>query len=76
MVDSDCVLPFEHKIDWREHSVIVEESDIENISDRLLEFHINKTSAEIMEIQTQNRRLWKEYFTPTGFVKHLGDFIQ
>lgn len=74
IVDSDCVLPFEHKIDWGKHSVIIEESDIENISDRLLEFHNNKTSSEIMEIQTNNRRIWKEYFTPLGFVKHLGDF--
>lgn len=74
-VDSDCVLPFAHKINWAEHIIIIEESDIENITDRLLEYHINKSSSEIMEIQTHNRRIWKEYFTPLGFVKHLGDFI-
>jgi hypothetical protein len=76
LVDSDCVLPFEHKINWNEHAVIVSQNDVDNIENLLLEFHESKSSSQIMKMQEENRRLWKEYFTPLGFVEHLGEFVE
>ena len=76
LVDSDCVLPFEHKIDWNKHALIIPETDIENIATRLVEYHENTASSEIAMLQVENRTIWKEYFTPLGFVRHLGDFIE
>lgn len=75
LIDSDCVLPFEHKINWNEHAVIVHQNDIDNIGNILIDFHESKSPSEIMKIQEENRRVWKEYFTPLGFVKHLGEFV-
>ena len=74
--DSDCVLPFEHKINWNEHALIVSQNDVNNIENILLEFHESKSSSQIMKMQEENRRLWKEYFTPLGFVEHLGEFVE
>lgn len=76
LVDSDCVLPFEHKIDWSEHACIIPQDEIKNIDSLLLEYHNKKTTSQIIKMQEENRRVWKEYFTPLGFVKHLGDFIE
>jgi hypothetical protein len=76
LVDTDCVLPYEHIVDWNEHALIIPESDINNIVDRVIEFDSELSASDIMAMQIKNRNVWKEYFTPLGFVKHLKDFIQ
>ena len=55
--------------------MIVHQNDIDNIGNILIDFHESKSPSEIIKIQEENRRLWKEYFTPLGFVKHLGEFV-
>ena len=75
LLDTDCVLPYEDIIDWNEHSLIIPESDINNIVERIIEYHENLTTGEVLTMQIKNRNVWKEYFTPLGFVKHLKDFI-
>jgi len=76
LLDTDCVLPYENIIDWKEQALIIPESDINNIVDILVDYHKNLSASRILEIQVKNRNIWKEYFTPVGFVKHLKDYIQ
>ncbi len=70
-INTDCVLPYDFVIDWKKYCVWVEESDINKIPEKVLEFH-NKTSAEeFKKLQIEIRDIWKEYFTPEGFFKNL-----
>ena len=72
LVDTDCVLPYEHLIDWNKHAIIVNEND--DIANVIIEFHKNTNEETLINMQKQNRKLWEEYFTPLSFIKHIGDF--
>jgi hypothetical protein len=66
-VDTDCVLPLDFDIDWREYCLWVDEADIDRIGDRVLEFHESLDDAEFAERQRACRRLWETHISPQGF---------
>ena len=66
-VDTDCVLPLDFDIDWREYCLWVDEADIDRIGDRVLEFHESLDDAEFAERQRACRRLWETHVSPQGF---------
>ncbi len=71
LVDTDCVLPFDFAIDWRQHVVWVEENQIDNIAGIVADFHASHSQSEFVDLQKRNRQLWQEYLSPLGFVKHI-----
>lgn len=66
-VDTDCVLPLDFEIDWRDYCIWVDESDIDRIGDRVVEFHESVSEAELQERQRACRRLWERHISPEGF---------
>lgn len=74
-VNTDCVLPFEDKINWKEHCIWIEETEINNIGDKIIEFHQNISSSDFIELQQKNRNLWKKYFPIQGFNHQLYKYI-
>jgi hypothetical protein len=66
-VDTDCVLPLEFDIAWRDYCVWVDEDEIDRIGDRVLEFHDSLDQAEFVERQRACRRLWESHVSPQGF---------
>jgi hypothetical protein len=66
-VDTECVLPLEFEVDWRDHCVWVEEDEIDVIGDRILAFHESVSDAEFEERQRACRRLWETRIAPQGF---------
>lgn len=66
-VDTDCVLPLDFDIDWRDHCVWVEEDEIDRLGDRVLEFHEALDEAEFEERQRACRQLWETRIRPEGF---------
>lgn len=74
-VNTDSVLPFDFLINWKQLCVWVEEKDIDNIDQKIIEFHNKITEAEFQELQKRLRFLWEEYFTPVGFFKNLALFL-
>jgi hypothetical protein len=74
-VDTDCVLPLEHEIDWRELCVWVDEHDVAKIGDRVAGFHASLTPADFADRQRACRHLWETHLSPHGFFKHFaGNF--
>ena len=59
-VNTDCLLPFEDKINWKNHVVWVEWEDRKNIVQRVADFHANLSTDEFVHLQINNRKLWKE----------------
>ena len=70
-IDTDCVLPLESLIDWKQYCVWVDESDVSRIGDRVAGFHASLTPAEFVERQHASRRLWETHLAPQGFFAHL-----
>jgi Exostosin family len=70
-VDTDCVLPYDFLVDWREHCVWVDEDDLPQIGDKVLEFHERLGEKEFLEVQHDRRRFWEEYISPEGFFSNF-----
>jgi hypothetical protein len=66
-VDTDCVLPYDFLVEWREHCVWIEEKDLQQIGQRVLKFHDELGPAEFIQLQHENRQLWEKYIAPEGF---------
>jgi Exostosin family len=70
-VNTDCVLPFENVIKWKDYCVWVEERDIPHIGEILADFHAGISSARFIELQIACRKLWLDYLSPESFIRHL-----
>nr|MDQ3805076.1 glycosyltransferase family 47 protein [Acidobacteriota bacterium] len=70
-VNTDCVLPFEEWVDWRQYCVWVEEEELPHIAERVAEFHERLSPAEFQDLQMACRRLWEEWLSPYGFFKNF-----
>jgi hypothetical protein len=66
-VDTDCVLPLDFDIAWRDYCVWVDECEIDRIGDRVLEFHESLDDAGFEERQRACRRVWETHVSPQGF---------
>lgn len=70
-VNTDCLLPFEDKINWKNHVVWVEWKDRENIAQLVADFHANLSDDEFVHLQMSNRKLWKETLSVEGMLEML-----
>jgi hypothetical protein len=70
-VDTDCVLPYSTRIDWKADCVWVDEKDIRQIGARVAEFHAALSDAEFVERQQRCRKLWEDYLSPEGFFRNF-----
>ena len=70
-IDTDCVLPFDFVVDWRDYCVWVDESEIDSIAEVVSAFHERLGEAEFTERQRRCRRFWEEYLSPFGFFANL-----
>lgn len=59
LLNTDCKLPLEDTIDWKQHCVIIEENEVSKMVEKILEFHNSKTEDQFLELQRNNRLLWK-----------------
>jgi Exostosin family len=70
-VDTDCVLPYDFLVDWRDYVVWIEEAQIDKIGELVLEFHERLSDAEFRDLQRECRRVWERYLRPEGFFENL-----
>jgi hypothetical protein len=71
LVNTDCVLPFENQINWKDYCVWVEDSDISRIGEILSDFHARISDVEFKELQLACRKLWLDYLSPESFMRNL-----
>jgi hypothetical protein len=70
-VDTDCVLPYDFLLDWREHVVWVDRTELPRIGEQVAGFHERLSDAEFRDRQRACRRLWEDYLAPFGFFANL-----
>lgn len=70
-VNTDCSLPFENWINYKDYFVWVEEGDLTRISDIVAAHYSHLTQKNFLELQHECRRLWETYLSPTGYFSHF-----
>ena len=74
-VNTDCLLPFEHQIDWRKHVVWIDWSERKNIAELVADFHSSLSADEFVHLQINNRKLWKETLSVEGILEMISNDI-
>ncbi|MBC8196782.1 MAG: exostosin family protein [Candidatus Marinimicrobia bacterium] len=67
-VNTDCILPFEYKINWKEHVVWVEENERSEMGKKISDFHNCLNNKTFHQLQLNNRLLWENHFSFSGFI--------
>ena len=70
-INTDCILPFEDEINWKEHVVWVEENELTDIGIKISDFHNSLDKVNFKQLQLKNRLLWEKYFSFPGFINKL-----
>lgn len=73
-INTDCLLPFPNSIDWLKHIIIVEWTEINRLTDIVIEFHNKISNESFISIQKQNRELWKTKLNPKWVLENLYKF--
>lgn len=66
-IDTDCVLPYDFLIDYSKYFVWVDQTDIDQIVEKVTEFHKALSEEEFILLQRSCRKLWEDYLSPEGF---------
>lgn len=74
-INTDCKLPFEDQINWREVCLWIEESELSQISEKILDYHYSLTESDFKEKQVYCRELWVKYCSKEGFYKKFYQFL-
>ncbi|TXB65416.1 exostosin family protein [Vicingus serpentipes] len=72
-IDTDCVLPYDHIIDWKKYVVWINQKD--NISQRLIEFHNDISDKDFYQLKQNCRKLYEEWISPFGFFSKLNNYL-
>ncbi|MBT8375892.1 MAG: glycosyltransferase family 47 protein, partial [Bacteroidia bacterium] len=75
LIDTDCPLPLNDSIDWNVHCLILKDSDIQSIEQKLLYFHNSFNHEEFDGLQKSNRLLWENKLTRHGYFKIVHDLF-
>jgi hypothetical protein len=70
-VDTDSLLPYDHKVDYKDCLIWIEENEIPYIAEKVADFHASLSSARFQELQLACRQLWVERLSRDGFYAHF-----
>jgi len=75
-INTDCILPFEEKINWKDICIWIEVDQISHISEIILESHQSMTQSQFSEKRVYCRELWLKYFSKEGFYNQFHTYLQ
>ena len=58
-IDTDCILPYDDVLNWKDNMVWVNYKDRHKIADKVLEYHNTMTTSKLNEQFAKNRELWE-----------------
>ena len=74
-VDTDCVLPYDFSLDWKQHCVWIDRSEIPFIAEKVADFHAALSPDDFIDLQRGNRELWEERLSTEGFYSHFYEHL-
>jgi hypothetical protein len=73
IVNTDCVLPYDFKINYRDYGLWIEENEVAQLPQKLLDFHSRLSPAAFLDLQHRCRQLWEDYLSGDGFYRHFAE---
>lgn len=70
-IDTDCGLPYDWLINWKQQFVWVEEGDVPSVTERLVTFHHSLSPEGFQNLQFNCRKLWEDWLSPAGFFSNF-----
>jgi hypothetical protein len=67
LIDTNVVLPFDSRIDYEKHCVIVKKHQLARLPELIARFHSSRSESEIAALQQSNRKLWETHLSPDAF---------
>ena len=71
LVNTDCVLPSEDRINYGNYFPVINEKDIEHIGDIILDYWNAIKTLNYADIQETIRNIYVKYLSPYGFIQQL-----
>ncbi|MFC1878380.1 exostosin family protein [Chloroflexota bacterium] len=75
-VDTDCILPYDHLVDWRRYTLWVDQREIDRLPHMLLDFHHSLSAADFIELQFKIRQFWQQWLSFSGFFSNFETHFQ
>ncbi len=75
-IDTDCALPYDFKLDWKQYVVWVDERDLDHIGERVADFHARLSPGDFVALQHECRRVWTDYLTQATYYRQFGAHLQ
>ena len=72
-INSSSIFPYEDEIDYSDVGIFIEEENLDKVDlEKLVKDYYNSKSAdELLQIQKNNRRIYKEYFHPDVYFSQI-----
>ncbi|SRX75615.1 exostosin domain-containing protein [Aequorivita antarctica] len=70
-INTDCALPLDNQIDWKKQVVWVEYKERDQVGLKVKQFHDSLSKEDFIDLQIENRKLWEERLTLSGFFKTI-----
>jgi len=70
-IDTDCVLPYDFAIDWKQYCIWVEQHEIPYTAEKIADFHASLSNEQFVELQQACRQLWIDRLSGDGFYRHF-----
>lgn len=74
-INTDSILPFDTMIDWKKHTVWVEEKDMKYMPQILADFHHQIHPDDFKQMQLDNRQIWIEYLSNYGIFNNIAKML-
>ncbi len=79
-INTNCVLPLEYKIRYKDFCIFIDHNKINNLGNKLLTFHKNLSSKEFKKMQENARKAFSEYLRIDTFFNftfnHLEEILE
>ena len=69
--NTDCVLPYESVINWRDYCVWVEGEEIGQTADAILRHYHGHSAESFADLQRRCRQLWEDFLSLDGFFRNF-----
>lgn len=70
LIDTDCVLPFDFEVDWKQYIVWVDQSELQHAGEKVADFHADLSAGGFKRLQKACRNIWQQYFAIKNFYLH------
>lgn len=74
-INTDSILPFDNIIDWKKHTVWVEEKDMKYAPQILADFHSQIHPDDFKQMQLDNRKIWVDYLSNYGIFDQIAKMV-